>query len=436
MNKCNCTAGQVASPQRYNQATNCGPDDGLCGLRTIVIPKAKGSDAEGQPFAPQLGSNRNAIVIYAATGAIYIYDNNGVFTNFTGSSITPVLDALTQQVEASNELVNTMDGKLTAEIANRISADQLLQSTIDSLQAALSTETATRSSNVQALQSALNDLKAQVNAMAGSDTEREERIAADQELQDQIDALQTATENVVTTNDLKTINGQSIIGQGDIELDIPGLNIVQETGDSETEVMSQKAVTDALAAAGAGITSATLTGNDTDNQLTVSTSGPTPDSSSVSLKTVNGQSLIGTGDIPVSGGGPNTTVPCYGGVYTVGAGGTTIGHTLVTVLEVPNVPGGTYLLSVSGRLTVGEGSTATSLRYNIKSNDWTEVGTVSASSGTTRISITNHRTIRASGTVSIQLQAEQTGSEAQLLSGDNVAFSLLPLDTAHWVTSS
>lgn len=44
----------------------------------------------------------------------------------------------------------------------------------------------------------------------------------------------------------KTINGESIVGSGDITIDGGGVDVVQTTGQSTTAVMSQKAVTEAI----------------------------------------------------------------------------------------------------------------------------------------------------------------------------------------------
>lgn len=57
-------------------------------------------------------------------------------------------------------------------------------------------------------------------------------------------------ENVITgrggQSPLKTINGETLLGEGDIAIAGSGVNVVQNTGQSETDVMSQKAVTDNL----------------------------------------------------------------------------------------------------------------------------------------------------------------------------------------------
>lgn len=101
MNNCNCKSGTNISSQRFNTATNCellqsgschgGTGCGSsssCGLCTVTIPANKGTDAAGQPYAPQLGAWTNTIVRYAATGAVYIYDSNGIYTAI-GKATTP-----------------------------------------------------------------------------------------------------------------------------------------------------------------------------------------------------------------------------------------------------------------------------------------------------------------------------------------------------------
>lgn len=57
-------------------------------------------------------------------------------------------------------------------------------------------------------------------------------------------------DNKADKDGFKTINGESIVGGGDITIEGGGVDVVQTTGQSTTAVMSQKAVTDALAGAG------------------------------------------------------------------------------------------------------------------------------------------------------------------------------------------
>lgn len=73
-----CGAGVVPSPAPYQEACACKPDK--ITLRTVVIPANLGTDAEGSAYAPKAGAYYNTIVVYQATGAVYVYDSNGVYT--------------------------------------------------------------------------------------------------------------------------------------------------------------------------------------------------------------------------------------------------------------------------------------------------------------------------------------------------------------------
>lgn len=66
-------------------------------------------------------------------------------------------------------------------------------------------------------------------------------------LKAKVDAKQ---DKLVSGVSIKTINGQEILGEGNLEIEGggggTGINVVQSTGESTTDVMSQKAVTDEL----------------------------------------------------------------------------------------------------------------------------------------------------------------------------------------------
>lgn len=332
MKNCSCKAGAVAPPANYNQATNCNLPE-PCGLRTVVIPKNKGSDVAGQPFAPKLGAERNTIVVYASTGSVYLYDDKGVYTNLTGTSILPVIDELQKAVEGAVSNVTVMQNDLAQEKSDRIAGQETLRDLIVQLQNGLSTEQSARASKDMSLEDALNNLKAEVNAIGGGgSTEKEEREAADQNLQDQIDQLQTGKQDTLDASNLKTVGGQTLLGEGDIPFP-DGVTVLQTTGSSTTATMSQKAITDALTSGtGGGLSTASLSGSATDNELTLTTQAGSadPEYSRVGLKTIAGQSIIGEGDIPVSGGSnlgyvglytyasQKITLPTFSGKVSVG----------------------------------------------------------------------------------------------------------------------
>lgn len=335
MKDCNaCKPGFVASPERYNKATNCKvPDD--CGLRTILIPKSKGSDMEGQPYAPQLGSERNTVVIYQATGSIYLYDDKGVYTNLTGASILPVLEQRQAQMEALSAQTSETSAGLATEKTDRIAGQTTLQAAIDALQTALSTETTERTTADQTITNNYNALQAQVNALEQSTggAASEADLTA---LQAKVDNLETTTSTLASQADLDALT-EKVDG-----IDVNPVNIVQTTGTSTTSVMSQDAVTKALGSAtGGGITQVNLSGSSIDNQLTLTTTGTSVETSEVKLKTVGGVSIVGEGDIPIEAG----TVSAYGVNYTLAADQLTIKNNPKTTLFTKTIPTGTYLIA-------------------------------------------------------------------------------------------
>ena len=59
----------------------------------------------------------------------------------------------------------------------------------------------------------------------------------------------TKQETLVSGNNIKTVNGTSLLGSGDlavVSVNAGDINVLQSTGDSQVDVMSQKAVTDAI----------------------------------------------------------------------------------------------------------------------------------------------------------------------------------------------
>ena len=62
---------------------NCNNNKDCCPFRKIVIPAVMGDDSEGSDCAPENGAYRNALVEYAANGAMYIYASDGIFTKIS-----------------------------------------------------------------------------------------------------------------------------------------------------------------------------------------------------------------------------------------------------------------------------------------------------------------------------------------------------------------
>lgn len=113
-------------------------------FRKVVIPAQLGDDETGQD-KPANGAMTNSFVTYEANGAQYIYDSFGVYTKFNGSDVTiPVLSVngkTGEVVLTTADLENTSDyvtgsyvtSAVGAEAEERIAADGDLQSQIDAI---------------------------------------------------------------------------------------------------------------------------------------------------------------------------------------------------------------------------------------------------------------------------------------------------------------
>lgn len=75
-------------------------------------------------------------------------------------------------------------------------------------------------------------------------TNRDDSKSLQESLTELNSMLESKQDKLVSGTNIKTINGTSLLGTGDIE--VGGVNVVQTIGDSQTAVMSQKAVTDEL----------------------------------------------------------------------------------------------------------------------------------------------------------------------------------------------
>lgn len=119
MNNCDCkpkyVPGALRTPrpklcpyQGPAPLPNAKPTPELCAckpteitLRTVVLPASLGTEAEGEPYAPKPGAYYNTVVKYQSTGAIFIYDSNGVYTEVLVPGevdVEEVVETLQQQM--------------------------------------------------------------------------------------------------------------------------------------------------------------------------------------------------------------------------------------------------------------------------------------------------------------------------------------------------
>lgn len=59
---------------------NCHKKPDCCGLKYVNIPAALGDDGASSKVAPKNGAYSNAIVVYEANQAVYIYSAEGIPT--------------------------------------------------------------------------------------------------------------------------------------------------------------------------------------------------------------------------------------------------------------------------------------------------------------------------------------------------------------------
>lgn len=57
---------------------DCRKNACKCGLKKVSLAAALGDDSENSPIAPKNGAYCNAIVVYEANGAVYIYSTEGI----------------------------------------------------------------------------------------------------------------------------------------------------------------------------------------------------------------------------------------------------------------------------------------------------------------------------------------------------------------------
>lgn len=296
MNKCNCSAGSPAPASNYNRATNCQQD--ICSLHTVVIPKSKGSDAPGQPYAPKLGGYQNAIVTYEKTGAVYIFDEKGIFTNLTGSELVRMVETVQAQLQSLQQQVDENTDNLSKETQNRIQAQINLQNTLTALQQALTTETNARIAGDETLTNTINELQQRVITNNQTTTNDVADLkATDATQQEQINNLTTAlaTETANRENADNTIQESvNSLQTAVTDLDSKITDSLGKAGNlPDNLIQSAELNTDSE-----GSTVSLLT-----SMLDLETGESTSTSQVANFKTVNGESIVGEGDIEVSGGG-------------------------------------------------------------------------------------------------------------------------------------
>ena len=198
---------------------DCRKSSCKCGLERVFLSTALGDDSEESPVAPENGAYCNAVVVYEANGNVYLYSKEGI----------PTLVSSEGNVD---ELIDSLEKELRAEVSNRREADDALQTEIDNIK---------NSPDVV-------DIVPTYAALQNYDT-------SDLGDKDIVRVLADETHDGNSTYYRWNASTSSWIFVG-----IIGPTVVQTTGASTTDVMSQNAVTEALANVGGGV--ATLSNDD------------------------------------------------------------------------------------------------------------------------------------------------------------------------------
>lgn len=106
-----------------NTGVNCRRSS--CGIEYVFIPAALGDDQEGSPVAPKNGSYNNAIVYYEATGNVYLYSSDGVPTR-----VEKNLDSIIAELQRE---LNDVEEALSEETSAREAADAAIEQEIEDL---------------------------------------------------------------------------------------------------------------------------------------------------------------------------------------------------------------------------------------------------------------------------------------------------------------
>lgn len=193
-----------------------------------MIDSARGD--ETGPEAPYKGKFRNTLVVYEATGAIYLFSSDGNFT-FLGYGFSQITHEEVERLisiaigaeailreEADDRLDGKIDGvayDLGGEITARQDADIALSGRIDSADSAITAEV-TRATNAEAA------LGGRIDTVSGAVTaEATARETADTNLQTQITATDNAINKTVITDLAIDPNTSTTV----VELDATKTNI-------------------------------------------------------------------------------------------------------------------------------------------------------------------------------------------------------------------
>lgn len=375
---------------------DCKKNTCKCGIKKVFLPAALGDDSAESPVAPKNGAYCNAIVVYEANDHVYIYSTEGI----------PTL--ITVEGGSSEDAIEELTRSLNIEIFNRGAADDVLQGEIDAIKNSpdvvdiVATYTALQEYDTSKLTDkdiirvladethdgqstyyrwnatnsswtyvgAVGDYytKGQVDTLL---TDKQNKLTAGANItidsDNEISATDTTYSNFTGTDGVDpgtaglvpapaaTDTGKYLKADGTWGTVQAGPTVVQTTGTSATDVMSQNAVTDELypqySAHSKGVVGI-------GNYTSIADYGST--------KVGIGKVTLGNSSayaVAINGGDSGGTVNAISalGIWA-GAGGTVTGHSGIAI-------GNGASVSAAGGVAIGRDSSATSQgEFNIGSS--------------------------------------------------------------------
>ena len=303
---------------------DCKQKKGCCfGLSLVSIPSALGDDSKGSKVAPKNGNYCNALVTYEANGNVYLYSYEGVpvKVNLKTNDDTPDIPTKT------SDLIND-SGFITRTVDNL--ANYYLKS-----------QTYT---------------KAEVNNLIGQ----------------------------IQTVSIQVVQALPSVGQPNI------IYLVPSTSASQANVYDEYIYTN-NAWEKIGNTDIDLSGYVTTSDLeTALTSKQDTLISGTNIKTINSQSLLGSGDITIQGGEStdvriNGTSITSGGVADIKTQGTynATSNKIATVSDLPDIStkqdtlvSGTNIKTINNQSILGSGNLSISGTGNVEDVYWDDASTL------------------------------------------------------------
>ncbi len=255
----------------------CREDKEAPRIFTQVLPESAGTDEKGQPYAPKFGAHYNTIVQYSANDAIIFYDSQGIWTKIVDDSLKETLAQEIEDRKAADEaLSQDLSAKILDEAKRAVQAEQWLQENINK--------------EVMAREADRDNLQTNINAEVNRAT------AAEGALDERIDAI-------INSPDVRYIEDTyadlEAIPKADIGDQDYARVLQDETHEGASTYYQFHTATQEWEYVGQ--TGPYYTKTEADNLLATKQDILVGEGEGQNIKTVNGESLLGSGDIGGSG---------------------------------------------------------------------------------------------------------------------------------------